>query len=260
MASDSQNTRKVIPGWLSGEGKKLLYPMSFRVVNDMVTALDMYADRYRETLDTAARRNASSGVDDPGWHNILVGGAAAAGTGLRGLSELPFGVLSKGKGNNELYRFNEWDKIRAAIDKATSNNKKVRVFGHSYGGATVANIAKDYPNVPVYALDPVGWFDRLDKIPKNLTIVRPDPGYVSTRDGIVARLAPLMGGRWPILEDQKERYMLYDGGHVSGVDLAVNKIVNNNRTDSPKTDVAKSNADMKRRRNIGPMDWSLFIR
>ncbi|MBQ1511621.1 MAG: hypothetical protein IIZ54_12195 [Selenomonadaceae bacterium] len=258
MASDSQNVRKVIPGWLSYAGKKLLYPMPVRVANDMVTALNSYADRHRKTLDTTARRY--GGVDDPGWHNILVGGAAAAGTGLRGLSYLPFGILSKGKGNNELYRFNELDKIRAAIDKATSNNKNVRVFGHSYGGATVANIAKDYPNVPVYALDPVGWFDRLDKIPKNLTIVRPNPEYVSTGDGIVARLAPLIGGRWPILKDQKERYMLYDGGHVSGVDLAVNKIVNNNRTDFSKIDVAKSNVDMKRRRNIAPIDWSSFIR
>ena len=109
---------------------------------------------------------------DPHYYNILVGGANAAGEGFTALSALPFGVFAKGD-NKELFCNGEVQEIRNAIERAAKRGKNVRVFGHSWGGAVVANLAPEYPEIPFYALDPVSWTGVPDEIPRNLTIYHP---------------------------------------------------------------------------------------
>jgi len=176
---------------------------------------------HQYTLEDTAHQN--SGFNDPYYHNILVGGANAGGKGIFGLSYLPFGVAAKGN-NQQLLRWNDAKKIKEAIDKAVSEGKNVRVFGHSWGGSTVSNIAKDYPGIPFYALDPVSRLNRLKSIPSNLTILRPREN-TDADEYWTNKLAPLIGGRWPKVESQPDRYVEYNGGHVLGVDDAVNRII-----------------------------------
>lgn len=149
---------------------------------------------------------------DPYYHNILVGGANAAGKGFTALSALPFGVLAKGE-NKELFRNGEIDKIRAAIEKAQRDKKHVRVIGHSWGGADVARMAKDYPGVQFFALDPVSWTGRVKRLPKNLTIVRPD-GSMNGFD--LPRGAQVFGGQWPKIQEGEGSTVTIPGDHVAG--------------------------------------------
>ena len=155
-----------------------------------------------------------------GWGGY---GANAGGNAIFGKSYLPFGVTSKGN-NRQLFRWNDSKKIKDAIDDAVKEGKNVRVLGHSWGGSTVANLAKDYPKIPFYALDPVSWTNHLKSIPDNLTILRPKDG-AKADESWTTKLAPFLGGRWPKIESQPDRYIEYDGGHVVGLDKAVNKIV-----------------------------------
>ena len=160
---------------------------------------------------------------DPYYHNILVGGANAAGKGLGGISYLPFGVLANGS-NHELFRHNQQDKIKNAIQNALANGKHPRVFGHSWGGSTVANMAKEFPGVPFHALDSVSWTHVLESIPGNLTIYRPEEGR-NNNDNLLASLAPIFGHRWPKITEGPGKTVEYRGGHVGGVDEAVNYAV-----------------------------------
>lgn len=149
---------------------------------------------------------------DPYYHNILVGGANAAGKGFTALSALPFGVLAKGE-NKELFRNGEIEKIRSAIEMAQRDKKHVRVIGHSWGGADVARMAKDYPNVQFFSLDPVSWTGRVKSLPKNLTIVRPD----GSRNGFdLPRGAQVFGGQWPKIQEGEGVTVTIPGDHVIG--------------------------------------------
>lgn len=171
----------------------------------------------RYTLNDTVRSSGSQ-QSDPYYYNILVGGANAGGGGIDGLSYLPFGVLAKGD-NRVLFRHNQEAEIRKAIDDALAKGLHPRVVGHSWGGGTVANLAKDYPDVPFWSLDPVGWFNRPKSLPKNLTVFRPsEKSDQDERLGAV--LAPIFGGRWPVID--KDRTVEYHGGHVEGIDDLVN--------------------------------------
>lgn len=163
------------------------------------------------TIDDEAK-NYQNDVSDPYYHNILVGGANAGGTGFTALSRLPFGVLAKAP-NREVFRNGEVEKIREAIDRAIKGGKHVRVLGHSWGGADVARMAKDYPDIPFFALDPVSWTGRIDSLPKNLTILRPD----GSDDGFDPdRLAQIFGGQWPKIEKGEGKTVVIPGSHTTG--------------------------------------------
>lgn len=178
------------------------------------------------TLDDEAKR--VIGKSDPYFYNILVGGANAGGKGFLGLSDLPFGVLSKGT-NRKLFRHNQQKQIRQEIDNALKKGLNPRVVGHSWGGSTVANIAKDYPNVPFYSMDPVSWTHRIDKTPKNLTIYYPRENSGSGSSNFATKLAPILGGRWPENINGEGNIRYYNGDHVEGVSDAVTGINNENR-------------------------------
>ena len=179
------------------------------------------------TLEDTAKDPANSDprmISDPYYHNILVGGANAAGKGFRGWSQMPFGVLSKGS-NRTLFRNGEIDKIREEIESLLKSGKKPRVVGHSWGGADVARLSKEYPDIPFVSLDPVSWTGRIKSAPKNLTILRPEDGDYKTRDSLFARLAPIVGRRWPEINTGEGRTVKYRGGHVDGIDDALNRYV-----------------------------------
>ena len=162
---------------------------------------------------------------DPSYYTILVGGANAAGRGPFGISAIPFGALANGdKENRVLFRHNQTAAIRAAIRRALKSGKRVRVAGHSWGGATVARLAGSFPDAEFYAMDPTSWTGRIRSIPKNLTIYRPSVEGWSDRDTVLSNLAPILGGRWPKIEKGEGKIVEYDGGHVSGVDTASSKI------------------------------------
>ena len=158
-------------------------------------------------------------VSDPNYYNILVGGANAAGKGFTALSGLPFGVFAKGD-NKELFRNDEVGKIRKAIERAVKQGKNVRVFGHSWGGATVARLAPEYPDVQFYALDPVSWTGIPDEIPKNLTIYRPR----GTKTIDVPRLAQILGHQWPVITKGEGKTVFYDGDHFLGLRREMNEL------------------------------------
>ena len=173
------------------------------------------------TLEDEARRYDMP--NDPYYHNLLMAGANAGGNGFFGISDMPFGVVSKGE-NRQLFRNGQIKELRAALDAAIANGKHARVIGHSWGGADIAGIAKDYPEIPFYALDPVSWGGRPDKLPNNLTVLRPkDTGITNPNDTVLGWLAAKVGGRWPKIEGGKTIY--YDGGHVGGVGNAMNRII-----------------------------------
>lgn len=159
---------------------------------------------------------------DPYYHNILVGGCNAGGEGFKGLSALPFGVLAKGS-NRELFRNGEIEKIRAAIEKARKNGKNVRVVGHSWGGGDVARMAADYPDIPFVSIDPVSWTGRLDSLPKNLTILRPDG---STDGWDTNKGAQIFGGQWPHITKGEGRTITYAGDHTTGAGRALTQLHN----------------------------------
>ena len=156
---------------------------------------------------------------DPRYYNILVGGANAAGEGFTALSGLPFGVLAKGD-NKELFSNSEVQEIRNAIERAVKRGKCVRVFGHSWGGATVARLAAEYPDIPFYALDPVSWTGVIEEIPKNLTIYHP----LGTEDFDAPRLAQIFGGQWPIITKGEGKTEYYEGDHFLGLRPGMNEL------------------------------------
>lgn len=209
------------------------------------------------TLDDTAMRN--PGKSDPYYHNILVGGANAGGKGFLGLSYLPFGVLANGP-NRVLFRNGDEEGIRAEIERAVKAGLNPRVLGHSWGGSMVANIAKDYLDVPFVAIDPVGWTRVLRKTPKNLTIYYPRPGTESPRISFTTKWAPIVGHRWPRDIPGEGRIVEYNGDHVNGIDKAITELNDRvmcsriaqkgeNGKDAPKADVAK--AGFKRTDPVG---------
>lgn len=159
-------------------------------------------------------------VSDPYFHNILVGGANAGGEGFLGMSVMPFGVLSKGP-NREVFRNGQVDEIKAAIKASLERGEHPRVVGHSWGGSTVANLSKEYPNIPFIAADPVSWTGTMDEYPDNLTVLFPNPG-TDQDDLTFAKLAPIFGHRWSM--PKKGRVVRYDGGHVAGINEALDKL------------------------------------
>lgn len=168
------------------------------------------------------------GSSDTYYHNILVGGANAGGKGFFGLSPLPFGTLLLGD-NRELYRNGDIRGIRTGIERALKAGKNVRVVGHSWGGADVANLAKDYPNAEFIACDPVSWFGVLDSLPKNLTIFRPDNKVPARR--WTNRGAQIFGHQWPIIEKGDGRTIIYHGNHVDGLPDALSRYNNDVRSE-----------------------------
>jgi hypothetical protein len=194
------------------------------------------------TLDDEARY--ARGESDPYYYNILVGGANAGGKGILGLSDLPFGVLSKGT-NRKLFRHNQNKQIRQEIDNALKKGLHPRVVGHSWGGSTVANIAKDYPDIPFYAMDPVSWTHRLDKTPKNLTIYYPNKNSGSGSTSFATKLAPIFGGRWSENIKGEGNIRYYNGDHVEGVSGAVTGINNENMKRTKRIDLAQSSITPK---------------
>lgn len=156
---------------------------------------------------------------DPRYYNILVGGANAGGEGFTALSALPFGVFAKGD-NKELFSSGEEQGIRRAIERAARRGKNVRVFGHSWGGAVVAKLAAEYPDMPFYALDPVSWTGVLDEIPKNLTIYHPR----GTGDIDFPRLAQILGRQWPVIRKGEGKTVFYDGDHFLGLRREMNEL------------------------------------
>ena len=156
---------------------------------------------------------------DPRYYNILVGGANAAGECFSALSALPFGAFAKGD-NKELFSHAEVQEIRRAIERAVRQGKNVRVFGHSWGGAVVANLAPEYPEIPFYALDPVSWTGVPDEIPGNLTIYHPR----GTDDFDFPRLAQILGRQWPIIKKGEGHTVYYDGDHVMGLRREMNEL------------------------------------
>ena len=170
------------------------------------------------SLEDEAARNPDEEID-PRYYNILVGGANAGGKGFTALSALPFGVFAKGD-NKELFRNGEVQKIRKAIERAVRHGKKVRVFGHSWGGATVARLAPEYPDIPFYALDPVSWTGIPKEIPKNLTIYHPR----GNKDIAIPRLAQIFGHQWPVITKGEGKTVLYDGDHFLGLRREMNEL------------------------------------
>lgn len=175
------------------------------------------------TLDDTRREN--PGEVDPYWFNILVGGANAGGDNFfTGASELPFSVLANGK-NHALFRNGDIKGIREKIKWAIDNGLHPRVWGHSWGGSDVANLSKDYPDIPFYAIDPVSWFGQIKEVPKNLTILRPyrDETYKDelVYDALPSVLATRLGHRWKYIPNGEGKTIEYKGGHVGGVDRAV---------------------------------------
>ena len=187
---------------------------------------------------------------DPRYYNILVGGANAGGEGFFALSALPFGVFAKGD-NKELFSSGEVQEIRNAIERAARQGKNVRVFGHSWGGATVANLALEYPDIPFYALDPVSWGNVLDEIPKNLTIYHPR----GTDDVDFPRLAQIFGRQWPIIAKGEGTTVYYEGDHFLGLRPEMNELnrrMMNEKIAAPSP-TAKMNA-VPSRRNVHVYD------
>ena len=174
---------------------------------------------------------------DPRYYNILVGGANAAGEGFSALSALPFGAFAKGD-NKELFGHAEVQEIRKAIERAVRQGKNVRVFGHSWGGAVVANLAPEYPEIPFYALDPVSWTGVPDEIPRNLTIYHPR----GTDDIDFPRMAQILGRQWPIIKKGKGKTVYYDGDHVTGVRREMNEL--NKRLKKEKVSALSATARM----------------
>lgn len=174
---------------------------------------------------------------DPRYYNILVGGANAAGEGFTALSALPFGVLAKGD-NKELFCNDEVRQIRKAIERAVRQGKDVRVFGHSWGGATVANLASEYPDIPFYALDPVSWRGVLYELPKNLTIYHPR----GNDDFDFPRLAQILGRQWPVITKGEGKTILYDGDHFLGLRPAMNALNKQGRNETTVVHAGKNGA------------------
>ena len=174
-------------------------------------------DRIRESQDGDSWRK--------GHHvDFLVGGANAAGRGLNGLSYLPFGAAITG--DFKLYRHDQGDKLIRDLKEYLKNMKPgdptPRVFGHSWGGSTVANIAKEFPNVQFNAIDPVSWFNRLSEYPANLRVFQPDEDS-DTNEDWQNTAARVVGGAWPVLPESAGNTVRYKGGHVQGVEEAVNE-------------------------------------
>lgn len=161
--------------------------------------------------------------DKGNYVDFLVGGANAFGRGIEGLSGLPFGPAITG--DIRAYRHNQGDELkrdlRAYLDKMKPGDKIPRVWGHSWGGSTVANIASEFPNVQFNALDPVSRFHRLDKYPDNLRVFQPEGNGEMDNTTIFNSLARTVGGAWPVLPPEKGKTIRYKGDHINGIDSAI---------------------------------------
>lgn len=196
-------------------------------VDDIVRDAKSDWEFYTEPLTLEHTPQSAAYKGDPYYHNILVGGCMAGGKNcITAASALPFGNLARSE-SKALFRWNEMDKVREEIRNAIAAGKHPRVVGHSWGGANIAGLAKDYPDVPFIALDPTSWTGRIDKTPANLTIFRPKDD--SDKKGfLLAELAPFIGGRWPKIPGNG-KLVEYNGGHVRGVDDAISKYVHHIR-------------------------------
>lgn len=174
------------------------------------------------TIDDEAARFKGQ-PNDNYYHNILVGGANAGGNGFWAQSELPFGVLATGD-NKKLFRNGDIKGIRSEIDRAVKERLHPRVVGHSWGGADIARMAKDYPDIPFIALDPVSWTGRIDELPKNLSIMRPrNTSYFGNEhENLFGYLAGKLGGRWPKIDKGEGTTYYYNGGHATNANHALN--------------------------------------
>ena len=174
------------------------------------------------TIEDVAKLYRDEVETDPYYHEILVGGAGAGGTGLKGVSALPFGILSKAK-NKDVFRHDQVEEIEKRIRQLIAEGKHPRVWGHSWGGAAIAGLAPKFKDVKFHALDPVSWTGIPDRLPDNLTIYRPkETGFLDelVTSGPVTALATHLGHRWP-LKAEGGRYVSYRGDHVSGIEDAI---------------------------------------
>ena len=174
------------------------------------------------TIEDVAKLYRDGVETDPYYHEILVGGAGAGGTGLKGVSALPFGFLSKAK-NKDVFRHDQVEEIENRIRKLIAEGKHPRVWGHSWGGAAIAGLAPKFKDVKFHALDPVSWTGIPDRLPDNLTIYRPtETGFLDelVTSGPLTALATHLGHRWPI-RAEGGRYVSYRGDHVSGIENAI---------------------------------------
>lgn len=183
------------------------------------------------TVDDSKKSNEESGDEyrmmdsDPSWYNILVGGFSEAGNGIgTSKARMPFGALFNGN-NYKLFRHNQHALIRKEIKDALKAGKKVRVFGHSYGGSTIGTMAGEFPGTPFIALDPVSRFERPKRTSKNLTVFYPKGKHPTEKDRITERVNPVIGGRWGKSLGGDATYIPYRGGHVSGLPGAVSKYI-----------------------------------
>ena len=207
------------------------------------------------SLDEEAAKYPEEKVD-PRYYNILVGGANAGGEGFTALSALPFGVFAKGD-NKELFCNDEVQQIRKAIERAARQGKNVRVFGHSWGGATVAKMALEYPEIPFYALDPVSWTGVLDELPKNLTIYHPR----GNDDFDFPRLAQILGRQWPVITKGEGKTILYDGDHFVGLRPEMNELnrrVMNEKPAAPAATVKMNAASVQQDVDLFDHDAMFF--
>ena len=210
-------------------------------LNEKPTPLDLlveYVGRWDSDPDHIIRQESKNRWMKGNYVDFLVGGANAAGRGFNGLSYLPFGAAMTGK--FKLYRHNQCGKLRKDLSEYIKNMKDgdpmPRVIGHSWGGATVANLAHEFQdkNVPFIALDPVSHFNRLGQYPTNLKVLQPNG---SSDEFFMNRLARVVGGAWPVLPDDKGTTIRYNGGHVAGLPEAVNELLQKELLEKMKNDM-----------------------
>lgn len=196
-------------------------------------------DEARQYKDEDLKSSGLYQDSDPYYHNILVGGANAAGRGFTALSALPFGILAKGR-NRELFRNGQVKEVESAIENALSQGRHPRVAAHSWGASSVFHLALKYPEVPFILADPVSWMGVPKSIPKNVTILRPDnsnsEGSSIKRNGLIntGRLAQIFGHQWPRIEKGEGKTVTYKGDHTVGVGPAITALVEKERRERVK--------------------------
>lgn len=131
---------------------------------------------------------------NPRSSKSLVVGVGGYGEGEGGPSYRYFDWL-RNKPNSVYLRYDDTRYLKEILDAARQSKIPTTVFGHSYGGASIAGLAEKYPEVFFIASDPVSRFsNKKDKIIDNLLYqmpIRLTPTNLSGGNMISA-----IGGRW----------------------------------------------------------------
>ena len=125
----------------------------------------------------------------------LLIGVGGYGEGNGGMGARYFDWM-RDKPNTLFLRHDESDRLRDILNAARQSKIPAVVMGHSYGGASVANLAHEYPEVFFVATDPVSRFKEFKDVTRDNLMYQMPRSIDPLRHPEYGNIISALGGRW----------------------------------------------------------------